>query len=126
MVRSLACRGLRSLGYTVLEAANGSQAIRVILERSQTIHLVVSDVVMPEMGGRELGQRLSLIEPQLPVLYISGYTGEDVVRRGLLDAGVPFLQKPFTAEALSLKVREMLDPAGGSVPRPRVSADAPA
>ena len=109
MVRSLACRSLRSLGYTVLEAQQGNQALRVILERPQPIHLVVSDVVMPEMGGRELGQRMSLIEPRLPILYMSGYTGEDVVRRGLLEAGSPFLQKPFSADALGRKVREMLD-----------------
>jgi PAS domain S-box-containing protein len=109
MVRSLTCRNLRSLGYTVLEAPNGIHALRLIMERTQPIHLIVSDVVMPEMGGRELGQRLSLVEPLLPILYMSGYTGEDVVRRGLLDAGAPFLQKPFSAEALGQKAREMLD-----------------
>ena len=118
MVRSLACRGLRSLGYTVLEATNGKEALRSISERSVPIHLVVSDVVMPGMGGRELGQRLSLLEPHLPLLYMSGYTGEDVVRRGLLEAGSPFLQKPFITEALGRKVREMLDHrAAGAAPR---------
>ena len=109
MVRSLACRGLRSLGYSVLEATNGTQALRIIAEAAQPIHLVVSDVVMPEMGGRELGQRLSLLEPNLPILYMSGYTGEDVVRRGLLEAGAPFLQKPFSTDALGRKSRSMLD-----------------
>ena len=125
MVRSLACRGLRSLGYTVLEATNGTQALRIIAEAAQPIHLVVSDVVMPEMGGRELGQRLSLLEPTLLILYMSGYTGEDVVRRGLLEAGAPFLQKPFTADALGRKTREMLD----SIARPhpaRPRAETPA
>ena len=125
MVRSLACRSLLSLGYTVLEANNGTQALRAIMERSQPIHLVVSDVVMPEMGGRELGQRMCLIDPRLPILYMSGYTGEDVVRRGLLEAGSPFLQKPFSAEALGRKVREMLDHLEASRPR-SVKAEAPA
>ena len=123
MVRSLACRGLRSLGYTVLEAANGSQALRIIAERARPIHLVVSDVVMPEVGGRELGQRLSLVEPGLPILYMSGYTGEDVVRRGLLEAGSPFLQKPFNNEALGRKAREMLDAAAAASAQPQVKAE---
>ena len=123
MVRTLACRSLRALGYTVLEVANGNQALRAIMERTQPIHLVVSDVVMPEMGGRELGQRMSLVVPGLPVLYMSGYTGEDVVRRGLLEAGSPFLQKPFSTEALGQKVREMLDALAASHP-PTAPADA--
>ena len=74
--------------------------------------LVLSDVVMPMMGGRELSQRLTRVAPALPVLFMSGYTGEDVVRRGLLDAGAPFEQKPFSPESLARKVREMLDGAG--------------
>jgi CheY-like chemotaxis protein len=125
MVRALACRSLRSLGYTVLEATNGKQALRALIERSQPIHLVVSDVVMPEMGGRELGQRMSLLEPKLPILYMSGYTGEDVVRRGLLEAGSPFLQKPFSAEALGRKARDMLDQLAASPAAP-VKSPAPA
>jgi PAS domain S-box-containing protein len=120
MVRSLACRALRSLGYSVLEAGNGLQALRCIAESSRSIDLVLSDVVMPEMGGRELGQRLSLFEPQLPVLYMSGYTGEDIIRRGLLDATAPFQQKPFTTESLGRKVREMLDQRAAA-PRPEQS-----
>jgi PAS domain S-box-containing protein len=126
MVRSLACRGLRSLGYTVLEAANGTQALRMIAEGVRPIHLVVSDVVMPEMGGRELGQRLALLEPSLLILYMSGYTGEDVVRRGLLDAGSPFLQKPFSTEALGRKTREMLDAFTTGAQPARVKAETPA
>ncbi|HET8649317.1 MAG TPA: response regulator, partial [Gemmatimonadales bacterium] len=75
------------------------------------VRLVISDVVMPDLGGRELGRRLRQRHPQLPVLSISGYTGEDVVQRGLLDPGAPFLQKPFTPEALARKVRQLIDPA---------------
>jgi CheY-like chemotaxis protein len=74
-----------------------------------SIDLVVSDVVMPEVGGRELAARLARLDPALPVLYMSGYTGEDVVQRGLMDAGAPFQQKPFTPDGLARTVRELLD-----------------
>jgi two-component system, cell cycle sensor histidine kinase and response regulator CckA len=109
VVRKLACRGLRDHGYQVVEAANGAQALRYIREHPQEVDLVISDVVMPEMGGRELGQRLATLDPDLPILYMSGYTGEDVVQRGLLDPGAPFQQKPFTPAGLALKIRGMLD-----------------
>jgi CheY-like chemotaxis protein len=109
VVRHLASRGLRDHGYTVVEARTGSEALQYIQQHPGTIHLVVSDVVMPEMGGRELGQNLALFDPDLPILYMSGYTGDDVVQRGLLDPGAPFQQKPFTPAGLALKVRAMLD-----------------
>jgi CheY-like chemotaxis protein len=109
VVRLLACRGLREQGYTVLEARHGQQALALVEANGAKIHLVISDVVMPEMGGRELGARLAALQPDLPVLYMSGYTGDDVIQRGLLEPGVPFQQKPFTAEGLGRKVREMLD-----------------
>ena len=109
VVRKLACRGLRDHGYNVVEAANGAQALGYIREHPQAVELVVSDVVMPEIGGRELGERLAALDPDLPVLYMSGYTGEDVVQRGLLDPGASFQQKPFTPAGLALKVRQMLD-----------------
>ena len=64
---------------------------------------------MPELGGRELGSRLAALQPELPILYMSGYTGDDVIQRGLLEPGVPFQQKPFTPEGLARKVRDMLD-----------------
>jgi two-component system, cell cycle sensor histidine kinase and response regulator CckA len=109
MVRALASRTLREHGYTVIEARHGADALRQLAMDSTAVDLVISDVVMPEMGGRELGRRLSTLRPSLPVLYISGYTGEDVIQRGLLDAGAPFQQKPFAPEGLARKVREMLD-----------------
>jgi two-component system cell cycle sensor histidine kinase/response regulator CckA len=109
VVRNLACRGLRDHGYEVVEARNGADALRYMRKHPRKIDLVVSDVVMPEMGGRELGQRLAIQDPDLPVLYMSGYTGEDVVQRGLLDPGAPFQQKPFTPAGLALKIRAMLD-----------------
>jgi PAS domain S-box-containing protein len=108
MVRSLASRGLREHGYIVIEARHGADALRQLEFRS-AVDLVISDVVMPEMGGRELGRRLAALRPSLPVLYISGYTGEDVTQRGLLEPGAPFQQKPFAPEELARKVREMLD-----------------
>jgi PAS domain S-box-containing protein len=109
MVRTLASRGLREHGYTVLEARHGAEALRELERRPTGIDLVISDVVMPEMGGRELGRRLTAIRPALQILFMSGYTGEDVIQRGLLDPGAPFQQKPFAPESLARKVREMLD-----------------
>jgi two-component system cell cycle sensor histidine kinase/response regulator CckA len=110
LVRSLASRSLREHGYNVIEARHGVDALGQ-LEARADVDLVISDVVMPEMGGRELGRRLGTLRPSLPVLYISGYTGEDVTQRGLLEPGAPFQQKPFAPEELARKVREMLDAA---------------
>jgi len=115
LVRSLASRSLRERGYSVFEAQHGVDALRQ-LEFHSEVDLVVSDVVMPEMGGRELGRRLASLRPSLPVLYISGYTGEDVTQRGLLEPGAPFQQKPFAPEELARKVREMLDGARTRAP----------
>ena len=109
MVRDLACRGLREKGYTVLEAPNGADALELLAGGAIRIDLVLSDVVMPTLGGRGLGQELSRLEPGLPVLYMSGYTGDDVIQRGLLDPDAPFQQKPFSPDGLARKVREMLD-----------------
>jgi CheY-like chemotaxis protein len=109
MVRGLAGRGLREYGYRVLEAADGDEALGVIADSGQTIDLVISDLVMPVMGGRELGHKLAELDPSMPVLFMSGYTGDDVLRRGLLEPGAPFQSKPFTAEGLARRAREMLD-----------------
>jgi PAS domain S-box-containing protein len=112
VVRALACRGLREQGYTVLEARHGREALDQVEEGRHAIDLVISDVVMPELGGRELGSHLAALQPELPILYMSGYTGDDVIQRGLLEPGMPFQQKPFTPEGLARKVREMLDGRG--------------
>jgi len=109
VVRHLASRGLTDQGYSVVQARNGVQALQYIEQHPGTIDLVISDVVMPEMGGRELGRALARVEPTLLVLFMSGYTGEDVVQRGLLDPDAPFQQKPFTPAGLATKVRAMLD-----------------
>jgi two-component system cell cycle sensor histidine kinase/response regulator CckA len=120
VVRNLAMRGLRDYGYTVVEAKNGAEAFHYIRQHPGFVDLVICDVVMPEMGGRELGQNLAMFAPDLPILYMSGYTGDDVVQRGLLDPGAPFQQKPFTPGTLASKVRTMLDQ------RPQSRATAPA
>ena len=118
MVRALASRGLRDHGYTVIEARHGGEALQQLESRPMGVDLVISDVVMPEMGGRELGRRLTAIRPTLPILFMSGYTGEDVIQRGLLEPGAPFQQKPFAPDGLARKVREMLDAAGPLAPEP--------
>ncbi len=109
LVRALASRSLRERGYRVIEARQGADALRQLEQDPPEVDLVITDVVMPEMGGRELARRLAGLRPSLPVLFISGSTGEDVIQRGLLDPGAPFQQKPFTPDGLARKVREMLD-----------------
>jgi two-component system cell cycle sensor histidine kinase/response regulator CckA len=109
IVRHLACRALKDHGYTVVEAGNGAKALSYVQAHPDAVDLVISDVVMPEMGGREFGLSLAALHAGLPILYMSGYTGEDVVQRGLLDPGAPFQQKPFTPATLATKVRAMLD-----------------
>jgi two-component system cell cycle sensor histidine kinase/response regulator CckA len=108
-VRRMAARALASRGYTILEAANGAEALDLVSYGAGQIDLVVTDVIMPDVGGGELGERLAELRPGLPVLFISGYTDDDVVRRGLLSPGSPFLQKPFEPDALARKVREVIE-----------------
>jgi two-component system, cell cycle sensor histidine kinase and response regulator CckA len=107
-VRSLARRALESRGYRVLEAGNGLEALEVQAAYDGEIHLLLTDVVMPQLGGRELADRLVAKNPQTSVLFMSGYTDDAIVRHGVREDGVPFLQKPFTPDALGRKVREVL------------------
>ena len=110
MVRGLVRIILERNDYHILEASNGEEAIRIAQEHgSQHIHLMVTDVVMPGMSGRELVDCMRSLRPEMKVLYISGYTSDDIVRRGVLEQGTAFLQKPFTASVLTHKVREVLD-----------------
>jgi PAS domain S-box-containing protein len=108
-VRSLVVQILKKQGYKVLDAANGEEAFMICEKHEGSIDLLVTDVVMPVMSGRELTDRLLLLHPKIKVLYMSGYTDDTVVRHGVLEEGVNFFQKPFSMEALVLKVREVLD-----------------
>jgi PAS domain S-box-containing protein len=108
-VRVLTRRLLERHGYTVLEARDGRDAVRVAAQYPQPIHIVVTDMVMPEMGGREVFEALRAIRPDLRVLYTSGYTDDEIVRRGLLDTAAAFLEKPFTEASLGAAVRAVLD-----------------
>jgi PAS domain S-box-containing protein len=109
-VRTLATRFLAELGYHVIEAENGEAALRLAPAHLESgIRLLLTDVVMPQMGGRELALRLQALFPRLRVLYVSGYTNNAIVHDGVLDAGIAFLQKPFSLSALARKMREVLD-----------------
>ncbi|HET7876843.1 MAG TPA: ATP-binding protein [Methylomirabilota bacterium] len=124
-VRAVVREILEMNGYTVLEARHGAEALEVSGKHQGPIHLMVTDVVMPQMSGRELAQKLQPLRSEMRVLYMSGYTDDAIVRHGVLGAGMAFLSKPFTPDALATKVREVLDgapvgapAAGGSAPRP--------
>jgi nitrogen-specific signal transduction histidine kinase len=109
MLRPLAKGLLRKLGYIVLEAPSAEEALGAAAGHDGPIHLLVADVVMPGASGRELARRLAASRPETKVLYVSGYTDDAIVRHGLLDPGLAFLQKPFTPDTLARKVREVLD-----------------
>jgi CheY-like chemotaxis protein len=93
----------------VIEAADGRDALNILEAENGRVSLVVADVVMPDIGGREMASRMAQHWPEVPVLFTSGYTGLDVVRRGLLEEGREFIQKPLAPETLARKVREMVD-----------------
>ncbi|TLY22194.1 MAG: response regulator [Nitrospirae bacterium] len=112
-VRALIRSTLQTHGYTVLEAHHGEHAIQVCAQHADPIHLMVTDVVMPEMSGRELAERLKTSRPNMKVLFMSGYTDKAIVHHGELDPDTAFLQKPFTPDALARKVREVLDSPPG-------------
>ncbi len=109
VVRKLTRETLEMSGYVVLEATNGNHALSVCETHQSQIHLILTDVVMPQMSGREMVQRLSARLSQVPVLYMSGYTDDAIVHHGVLEEGMAFLEKPFTPDALAHKVREVLD-----------------
>ena len=108
-VRTLARRALEAQGYTVLEAANGREALDVLAHGPCAVDLVLCDVVMPVTGGAEVGRQVAERWPSIPLLFMSGYPGDEMVDRNLVEAGAPFLQKPFTPESLAAAVRYQLD-----------------
>ena len=108
MVRRLAARILLGEGYHVLEASGGEEAIRVLQRAFQRIDLVVTDVAMPGLGGRQLGETIFRCWPRVRVLFMSGFPAHRIVEEGALDSASPFLRKPFTRDQLTRKVRDVL------------------
>jgi CheY-like chemotaxis protein len=107
-VRELTCHVLRECGYSVLEADGAAEAVSRVERHTGPIHLVVTDVVMPGVSGRGLAEVLRADRPGLAVLFVSGYTDDEVVRRGVIQETAHFLQKPFTPSELARKVRAVL------------------
>jgi CheY-like chemotaxis protein len=108
-VRNLVRRILQKRGYRVLEAASGSEAVAQAQNFDGSIHLLLTDVVMPRMNGADVARTLRLLRPLLPVLYMSGYPDESMVQQGLIEPGAMFIQKPFSPDALARRIREVLD-----------------
>ncbi len=106
-VRALACRTLESKGYRVLDARDGAEAVEIA--QRERIDLLLTDMVLPGMGGREIAARVHDLQPEASVLFTSGYTDDVMVRGGLLERGAAFLEKPFTPAVLARRVREVLD-----------------
>jgi len=108
-LRTLAKEFLKGGGYAVLEAENGKEALRIASSFGGTIHLLLTDVIMPGMGGKQLALHLSGLRPTTRVLYMSGYPNDGIVQSGILATGVVLLEKPFTREILLRRVRQVLD-----------------
>ena len=108
-VRHLLARGLRNYGFTVMTASDGAEALRLVHDRTPHIDLLATDVVMPNMSGRDLADRLRKERSGLKVLFMSGYTDDTLLRHGVYEAREAFLQKPFALQAFASKVREILD-----------------
>jgi len=122
-VRTLAVSGLTTFGYEVHAAATGKEALTFCREFAGDLDLVVTDVVMPDMNGQEVARQVALLRPESRIVFMSGYTDDVIAHRGVLDAGVEYLQKPFTPESLARKIREIL--AKGTEARPRSADESP-
>jgi CheY-like chemotaxis protein len=108
-VRELVREYLSACGYRVLEASDGIEALDLAATHPGAIQLLITDVVMPRLSGRELASQIAAARRDLKVLYISGYTDDSVFRHGVLEGGMEFLQKPFNLRTLAQKIREILD-----------------
>jgi len=108
-VRELIMQTLHESGYTLIGASNGSEALKLSQTYEADIHLLLTDVIMPQMSGKELAEQLVAQRPKLKILFASGYTDDAIAQHGVLDPGVTFIQKPFSPVALAKKVREVLD-----------------
>ncbi|HLZ08477.1 MAG TPA: response regulator, partial [Chloroflexota bacterium] len=115
-LRELARLTLERSGYTVLEAESGEAALRIVENGDRPIHLLLTDVVMPGIGGRQAAEKIVASLPSIKVVYMSGYTDDVVVRHGVVESRVAFLQKPFTTMALAQLVRTVLDGGGNAGP----------
>ena len=109
IVRKFCRYSLTEYGYKILEAENGEEALAICKEQKVPIHLIITDVIMPRMGGRELEKNISCIYPEIKVLFVSGYTDNAIMHHGVFEEGVAFLEKPFSSVSLLRKVREVLD-----------------
>ena len=108
-VRHFVVGVLKSLGYKVMEFGTGSEALLAVEQHVGPIHLLLTDVVMPGMNGKELAGRVKLLRPEIRVVYMSGYAADVISQRGLLDPGVQYIAKPFSRDALAARIRETLD-----------------
>ena len=102
---------LTSFHYRTLEARSGGEALRIAEAHPGPIHLLLTDVIMPRMTGKQLADRLRAVRPSMKVVYMSGYTADVISRQGVLDSGIEFIKKPFSPEALAQKVRSVLGEA---------------
>lgn len=109
VVRALSREVLETCGYTVIEAVDGVEALAILEARGEEIALLITDVIMPRIGGRELAEKAAELRPDLPVLFSSGYTDDAIVRNGVLDTNLNFVQKPFNVDDVARKVRDLLD-----------------
>jgi len=119
-IRKMVCSMLSFSGYHCLEAADGHEALGIIKESRESVNLVLTDIVMPEMGGTELARQVAELRPNLPIVFMSGYSDDPVVRT--LESSALFLPKPFTAAALTEKVRAALDSPWTGVPGARITS----
>jgi DNA-binding NtrC family response regulator len=108
-ILKIATRILERQGYTVVKASTPGEAVRLATEHAGDIHLLITDVVMPEMNGRDLAKNILSLYPGMKCLFMSGYTADVIAHHGVLDEGVNFIQKPFSREDLTVQVREVLD-----------------